>query len=363
MSGKVKKRLSLSSILNVFDMTWKTSRLQLEHTEWEAGDLSVVVYSFFMKKFMFSVKVWRCKLLRLRSPKYLMSCFCRPPEQPIYRLSYHVWMYVSKWRAGHAAKQSLRVLGPGFKKHGCELSSFLLRESIQSTVFLLSSLSALCGPCLSFTRTLTEACFSLSLHLVYVFTTAHSHPRLNDAPPLSAHRSQIREWDRPALPFLPSFRQAEETEGAINWNSELFALFWSVLDIREKGCYPSAKTVLLLPERDGKKGASEMRPVLQWAPAVPHRLAPLARVKRQTRWRLCSDTTRDVGLVPYVPPSALRTAMWRSVNARRIISCLSVIYRSERLCTCCIVCVCFLAQLISYSYNHQNREWKHKQPE
>lgn len=71
-------------------------------------------------------------------------------------------------------------------------------------------------------------------------------------PLLSAHRSQIRERERPALLFPLSFRQTREA-GAANWNSELFALAWSVLYIRGTWCYPRTHTMCLLPERERKK--------------------------------------------------------------------------------------------------------------
>lgn len=109
----------------------------------------------------------------VRLPKYFMPSLCS---------AIHTGNLQTKMVSERHCQGPLWVLGPGFENHWCKLSSFLLRESIRSTVFLLFSSSALCGLCLYFTRTSTEGHFSLSPHLVYVFTTAHSHPPLNDIP-------------------------------------------------------------------------------------------------------------------------------------------------------------------------------------
>lgn len=87
------------------------------------------------------------------------------------------------------------------------------------------------------------------------------------APPLTAHRSEIREQTSPLCCSL----QASGSQGRLGQQSieilSFLASSWSVLDIRGRGCYRSTQTVLLYHLRDGKKAASGMRPVLQWAAA------------------------------------------------------------------------------------------------
>lgn len=72
----------------------------------------------------------------------------------------------------------LRVRGPSFKNHWCKLSSFLLRESIQSTVFLLFSLSALCGLSLLHQNLESSPFFSLPPSCLCVYhSTLTSSPK------------------------------------------------------------------------------------------------------------------------------------------------------------------------------------------
>lgn len=195
----------------------------------------------------------------------------------------------------------LRVLGPGFKNHWCKLSSFLLRESIQSSVFLL------------FPHQLSVDAFSPSPE-PWKCTPPHPqsclcvyHSTLTSSPKWSALHCQHtgvklkRETDQWCCALQASGRQAGEAGAAINWNSKLLALFWSVLDIRGRGRHPSTKAVLLLPERGRKKGASGMRPVLLWAPAAAHSRAMLVCIKRQTWWGLCSNTTHNIRHISRVP--------------------------------------------------------------
>lgn len=129
-------------------------------------------------------------------------------------------------------------------------------------LFFSSSSSALRGLWLSFTRTLTEGCFSLSPHLVYVFTTAHSHSPLNDSPStVSTHRSEIRVRGRQTLAF--PFEQGGFTGLQTTGMLRFFCFVLIMAGYYRKGVLPS-------------EGASGMRPALRSAPAAAHSRAMLA---------------------------------------------------------------------------------------
>lgn len=137
---------------------------------------------------------------------------------------------------------------------------------------------------------------------------------------LSAHRSQIRVRDKPMLLFPPSFSQ-KEAEATNNWKSELFfPLFWSVLGIERGG----EEDATLAPRLcchylgENKKGASGMRPLLQWAPAATRRHAKLVHT---------TEALFQCRAHFHVSPSALMhiEIMWKSVNERHIIWCVCII--------------------------------------
>ena len=149
------------------------------------------------------------------------------------------------------------------------------------------------------------------------------------APLLSAHRSQIREWDRPMLLYPLSFGQAGEAGAAINWNSELFSLFWSVLDIRGRGCYPSTKTVLLLPERGEERSLWNDASALassccrtQQCYASSYKKADMMTVQFQHE-----SLYQPYFTCPAISFNIHNIIMCKSVNVWHIISWVCIIYR------------------------------------
>lgn len=155
-------------------ITKKIKRLQLKmqkradtilnpHYQSRLGSLSI-----FMEK-CFSVSQDIQKLLYVRSPKYLYNIQILVPCVLVIN--------IPNWRVGDTVKDPSGSLVPALRTTGvsCLVSCW-------GSQFSLLFFSFPYQPSVDCTRTLTEARFSLSPHLVYVFTTARSHPPLNDSP-------------------------------------------------------------------------------------------------------------------------------------------------------------------------------------
>lgn len=149
------------------------------------------------------------------------------------------------------------------------------------------------------------------------------------APLLSAHRSQIKEWDRPALLFPV---RASGSQGRLGQQSiEILSFFCFCFDqcrilVEEDATLVPSLCCYYLRER--KKGASGLRPALQWTPAAAHRRVLLARMKKADMMKTLfqhESQHQACSICLAIKFNNCNMIMWKNVNSWHIISCVCII--------------------------------------
>lgn len=112
--------------------------------------------------------------------------------------------------------------------------------------------------------------------------------------------------------------------------------------------------------RERKKGASGMKPVLQWAPATAHSRAMLARKRKKAEMMkaLFQHESQHQALFtcPTISFNIWNVIMWKSVNAWHIISWVCIIYCIPHMSASrsyVVQCVCVSWQFIPLQWRSE----------